>query len=184
MKEVIIPLSKLKIGISFLGCIAVSLLFSYFVQIIIKDKTIFEEFHFLVVFIFFIFILILSAFYHLYKLFDSKPGIIINERGIVDNSNFVSVGLIRWENITNIKINKVYGQKQIVIEINNPDETILNQKNPLKRFFMKFNKDHFNSPILLSSVALNCKFDDLYKIIKEQFSLHSSNGKDEKNNHF
>ncbi|GAB3162586.1 hypothetical protein GCM10027291_00550 [Telluribacter humicola] len=39
----------------------------------------------------------------LWKLLDNKPGLIIDEFGITDNSNATSVGLIEWKDITKVE---------------------------------------------------------------------------------
>ena len=42
--------------------------------------------------------------YMIIKFFDKKPGLIINNEGIIDNSSAISAGLIKWGDITNINI--------------------------------------------------------------------------------
>jgi hypothetical protein len=43
------------------------------------------------------------GFYLLKKLFNKKPGLIISNSGIVDNSSGISVGFIPWSDIKEIK---------------------------------------------------------------------------------
>lgn len=44
------------------------------------------------------------------KFSDKKPGLIINNQGITDNSSGVSAGLIPWNDIDKIKISQVLSQ--------------------------------------------------------------------------
>nr|WP_297811352.1 STM3941 family protein [uncultured Methylophaga sp.] len=44
----------------------------------------------------------LCAAYGITKLFDSKPGLIFNHKGITDNSSGVSAGLIPWAEISGL----------------------------------------------------------------------------------
>ena len=62
------------------------------------------------------------------KIFDKKPGLIIDSTGIIDNPNRISARHIRWENITGIKSFK---GKSVVIVIDNPNEYIERYKNIL-----------------------------------------------------
>jgi len=80
------------------------------------------------------------------KFIDKKPGLIISDEGITDNSSAVSADLIKWENITNGVITEIYGQKILTIEINNANEILLSQSG-FKKFLMNLNKNYFSSPI-------------------------------------
>lgn len=62
------------------------------------------------------------------KLFDKKYGLIINENGIVDNSNATSVGLIKWTDIAGIRTEQVYSQNFIMLDVKNPEEYIQQKK--------------------------------------------------------
>ena len=50
-------------------------------------------------------IVVFGAFiiYPIVKLFDSKPSLIIGQKGIIDNSNAVALGEIPWSDIVNVK---------------------------------------------------------------------------------
>jgi hypothetical protein len=52
-----------------------------------------------------------GIFYFLRKLIDKKPGLIIDDNGIIDNSSAVSVGLIPWSDIEHISTTNVMKQK-------------------------------------------------------------------------
>ena len=49
----------------------------------------------------------LAGLYIFYKLFDSKPGLVIDKDGIYDNSSAAAGHLIEWEIITGLRVEKV-----------------------------------------------------------------------------
>jgi hypothetical protein len=55
------------------------------------------------------------------KITDKKPGIIIDDSGILDNSSAVSTGPIPWTDIERFSIVKVMKQEFLVIGVNNPE---------------------------------------------------------------
>ncbi len=56
-----------------------------------------------------------SIFIMLKKLKDTKPGLVIDETGVTDNSSGVSAGHIPWGDITAIKTTQVFNQKFLMI---------------------------------------------------------------------
>ena len=107
----------------------------------------------------------LCCTYAIIKLFDKKPGLVINDSGIFDNSSAMRAGLIKWENITNVYVSEIFKQQFLTIEVNNTEELLLNQSG-LRKLIMRWNKDFFNSPIQISSITLECSLEELYEIIK------------------
>ena len=64
----------------------------------------------------------LAGLYIFYKLFDSKPGLVIDKDGIYDNSSAAAGHLIEWEIITGLRVEKVMSTKFLLIDIENPEE--------------------------------------------------------------
>jgi len=104
------------------------------------------------------------------KLPDSRPGLIINDQGITDNSSGVSAGLVLWEDVLEIKMTAVYKNKFIMIMVRNPEEYINRQTNLIKRKAMVLNHSSYGSPISISANGLNTNFEELYGIIRQQFT--------------
>ena len=169
MKEIIIPLSRKKITLLFSGAIGLVALFFWLIQIA-ENQTRYDPMFVKVVSVIGIVFFGLCGIYAFTKFFDKKPGLVINDEGIIDNSSAVCAGLIKWENITNVSITEIYGQKILTIDVNNADE-ILSKQQGFKKLLMNLNKNYFNSPIQISSNALKCNFQDLYNIIKEKLSV-------------
>src|SRR5690606_545535 len=56
-----------------------------------------------------------AGVYAMKKLFDKQVGLIIDEDGIIDNTNASSVGLIKWADITDIKTGQIASTKFLLI---------------------------------------------------------------------
>lgn len=167
MKEIKIQLNKTKISLLFLGSIGFVALCFWLIHV---SETLDNPLEVKIISVIGIIFFGLCGIYAFAKLFDKKPGLVINDEGIIDNSTAVCAGLIKWENITNIKITEVYNQKFLTIEVNNSDE-IMSKQQGLKKIFMNLNKNIFSSPVQISSNALKCNFQDLFNLIKEQLSI-------------
>ncbi|MDO6431708.1 STM3941 family protein [Flavitalea sp. BT771] len=114
------------------------------------------------------------AFTLVRKLPDNRPGLIIDDQGITDNSSGVSAGLVLWEDVLEIKISTVYKNRFIMIVVRNPEEYIDRQTNLIKRKAMALNHRSYGSPISISANGLNANFDELYGIIRRQFGSRVS----------
>lgn len=110
-----------------------------------------------------------GTLYIMTKLFSSRPGLIINDQGIVDNTSLNSAGLITWEQITNISASVLSGQKFMVIKVGNAEEFWL-QKNIIKRSMMRLNQRIYKTPILISAVMLKCDFETMFEAIEKRLA--------------
>lgn len=162
-----IPLSKIKMLLTLCG----ALLFVVVSIFFIINPSIFKTSLFADTTMIFVVGIISSAFFGiiafilLFKLFQKRPGFIINEEGITDNSSGLPFGVIGWKDIREVKIAQVMSQKLLVIIVNNPEEYINRITNPIKRNAMKMNFKTYDSPICISANALKIKFDDLYRLL-------------------
>ena len=108
------------------------------------------------------------------KLFDTKAGIILDDKGIHDNSSGVSAGFIPWGDITNINTIEVSRQKLIMIEVNNPDEYINRQTNYIAKKAAAINHKMYGSPISITATSLKYSFDDLYYTLRKRWQQNIS----------
>lgn len=102
------------------------------------------------------------------KLFDSKPGLIINEKGIIDNSSGISVGLVLWSEIEEILIVENSKQKFIMLVLNNPQNYLSKIKNRFKRKATELNYKMYGAPISISANTLQIKFKDLHSLLTKK----------------
>lgn len=116
----------------------------------------------------------LVGLYIFYKLFDSKPGLIIDKDGIHDNSNASSAHLIKWEQIKGLKIKKVMSTKFILIDIHTPEDFMQNFSG-IKKKLMQGNYRMYGTPISIISNSLNCNTEYLFTTIKKRMILEHKN---------
>jgi len=103
------------------------------------------------------------------KLFDSKVGLTIDQNGITDNSNATSVGLIEWEDIIDIGTVQIASTKILMLQTDKPENYIERAKNGISKRAMKANNKMYGSPLSIISNSLKIKYDDLEKLIIEEF---------------
>ena len=106
------------------------------------------------------------------KLFDNKPGLIINSTGIQDNSSAMGMKFIQWNEIIKIDIAQVQTTRFILIFITNPEE-IIEKGNSIQKKLMRMNHKTYGTPISISSNSLKCNFDELLTIISQKLKENS-----------
>lgn len=105
------------------------------------------------------------AFYASIKLFDTRPGLVLNSSGIVDNGSGVAAGFIPWSEILGAGVYEVQGQKMLVIGVRDPQKYI-DRGNALKRLLNKGSYKMTGSPVAVSSVALKIDFKELVSLFE------------------
>ncbi len=103
--------------------------------------------------------------YGLKKLFDTKPGLVFNDSGIVDNASSVSPGFIPWSEVVGAEIFEIQKQKLLIIKVRDPREYIA-RGSSLKRTLNKANNRMVGSPISISSNTLGIKFSELVSLFE------------------
>lgn len=169
MNKIEIQLSKKKIGLLLIGAIVfvlLGILFiltpDKFISIIVRNLLTIRVVGMVSVLFFGT-----VGIYGLRKLFDKSIGLAIDEKGITDNSNASSVGLIEWTDIAGIKTKQVMSTKFLLIFINNPDK-YLERVNGFKRKLMKWNMKMYGTPLSITSNTLRYNFDDLERLVKDR----------------
>lgn len=104
------------------------------------------------------------------RLIQTKPGLIITDKGIIYDTNDNTNGFIDWSSITKISTIKIYRQRMIMIHVNNPDEFINSQVKAFKRKLMTFNQNNYGAPIGLTASGFAISFDSLHKLILDRFN--------------
>ena len=112
-----------------------------------------------------------TGIYGIKKSFDKTIGLTIDEHGIFDNTNASSVGLIMWNDITEIKTEQVASTKFLLIYTENP-EKYLDKVKGVKRKLMEGNNRMYGTPLSITSNTLKYNFSDLEKLINDKFNEH------------
>jgi len=112
----------------------------------------------------------LCAIFIFRKLFDNKPGLIIDNKGLIDNSSGLSADHILWIDIEKISIIEIHGQKLIMLHVINPQHYIDSQKNSFKRKGMKLNSKLYGTPLCITANGLKISFDRLFALLTEKLN--------------
>ncbi len=106
-----------------------------------------------------------------WKLFDKRPGLIIDQNGITDNSNATSMGLIEWDDITSVEKKQVMSTKFLILHTNNPEKYIQRVKNFISKRALEMNIKTYGSPISITSNSLKINFEELETLITREFKI-------------
>ena len=117
----------------------------------------------------------LGFIFLLLKLTDRNPGIVLDKEGITVNAGPKSYGLIRWEDISDIKTELIYNQKMLLVIVKNPEYYIVMQNNNLVKFMLKMNLKYLATPITISANGLKCNFEQLSNIVQAKFKEYCPN---------
>lgn len=109
------------------------------------------------------------------KLFDKKPGLIIDEKGITDNSSGVSAGEIAWSDIEKITVIQIQKQNMLLVHVSNPKEYIEKQKGSFKKHMMEMNYKLYQTPLSITPNTLQISFSKLSKLLSERLENSKKN---------
>lgn len=116
----------------------------------------------------------LGTLYALWKLFDQKPGLIIDREGLLDNSSGIAAGRIPWADVTGVSEWEYHGPKMVVLLLKDPQRYISPQSKALKRKAMLENLDRCGSPVVISAVGLKISYKELYALLREQYAAYAA----------
>lgn len=103
--------------------------------------------------------------YALLKLFDKRPGLILNSSGLVDNASGVAAGFIPWSEVLGAGVYEVQGQKMLIIGLRDPQKYI-DRGNAVRRLLNRSSHRMTGSPVAVSSVALKIDFKELVSLFE------------------
>lgn len=113
--------------------------------------------------------------YAIRKISDKKAGLIIDSNGITDNSNASSIGLVEWNDISEIKTEVVgMSTRFIMITVKNPEKYIEKAQNKIKAKLMRANMKMYGTPISITSNTLKCDFEKLEQLVETEFNRYKN----------
>jgi hypothetical protein len=108
---------------------------------------------------------------------STNYAIIVNDNGIFEDSNIISLGYIKWTEIKSVKRKRIYNEEVIVLIIstNSLKNYIDKEEDFLKKILMKIN--YLSCGTLVTIFERNIKFDieKLYEIIIEKIANENKN---------
>lgn len=100
------------------------------------------------------------------KLCDRRPGLVLDEAGLIDNSSGISAGRILWSDVKGFDVKAVKKQRFLTIEVHDPNKYV-ERASFWMRPWVRLNAKYFGSPVQISSNALKIDFDTLVQAITD-----------------
>ncbi len=170
-KEIKIPYSYLKIGLVFFGALA----FVFLSIMILMDKEGLTSIMFRSEILNKVVAAISISFFGTvcvtvpWKLFQNNIRLIISDKGIIDKSNLLSIGLIEWADITGIRTEKVQQTRFFLIDTNKPKKYIDKANSKFKKRLLTGNHRMYKTPLSITLTILKVKFSDLEKMLIDAY---------------
>jgi hypothetical protein len=173
MNEIVIPLSKTKIILLFIGSILFIIAGSWIIyhqtdpRIMGNIKVMLAGYAAVPFFG-------ICAIYSFKKIINKSPGLVIDNVGLIDNSGATSIGRVFWSDVKDVSVLNVAIAKQrfVLIQVTNPQDYIDKGSNGFLRKVMQKNYEIYGSPIQITANTLKCNFDKLYELIQQKFAEH------------
>jgi len=100
------------------------------------------------------------------KLLANKPGLIVDQNGIIDNSNAYSESYIFWDDIIRIETGMNFASYKFIAIIVKDPKNYINRAGLIKKWAYRYNMKYFRSPILINSIPLKMGHHELAKEIQ------------------
>ncbi|MES2789705.1 MAG: STM3941 family protein [Planctomycetota bacterium] len=105
------------------------------------------------------------------KLFDRRPGLIIDREGLVDNSSGIAAGRIPWNEITGIRLSCIERQEFLTIDTVDPQKYI-RRGTFFHRMLNVGNNALVGGPINISSHSLDISLCELCRILEDAMTRY------------
>lgn len=100
------------------------------------------------------------------KLFDKKPGLVLNSSGLVDNASGASAGPIPWSDVAGYEVIEIQGQKMLVIQVRDPRKYI-DRGGALRRALNRASYKMGGGPVTIPSNTLKIGFPELVALFDQ-----------------
>lgn len=95
------------------------------------------------------------------RLLGSRPGLVIDRRGIDDRTHLAAIGRVDWADVSGLRIVKARWNNSLVVELRDP-ERFAQRGNVVQRLLRWGSA----SPVVLGSNALGVSFDTLVQMVR------------------
>lgn len=166
-----IPLSRTKIIFGIVACISFALLVLNISTVVNNGSSSYSKDVMNAGSTILIVILLAITIRLIIKLFNRKPGLVIDETGITDNASSVKAGLITWQDIKNIRSVKQHSNQLLLITVANPNKYI-DAAHSLKKPVLQMNINMHGTPVIIPAAALNYNFTELQTVLTQAYKKH------------
>ncbi len=103
------------------------------------------------------------------KLFKLNIGLEINENGIINNTEYLNLGLIKWSDVSNIRIKEFGKGRYLLLDLKNEEDYLNRLNSNVFKFYAKFNKVQYGTIVHITHSTLECTFEELEQFIIEGY---------------
>ena len=108
------------------------------------------------------------------QILSDTGGITINDSGLIFDNRHPKDCFVSWEDIDNISTFYVYRTKIVSIHLKDPSIMINKQENKWIKRAIKFNHDQFGATISLTANNLKIKHNSLIELLNEKLEKNKS----------
>lgn len=108
------------------------------------------------------------------KIFDNNPGLVIDNDGILNNSNMFSSIFIPFTDIKELQIVHVLSTKILILHVWNNKKYTETAKSLIAKKLMLANQYKYGSPISITSGSLKINFEDLTNLITSEWAKRNA----------
>jgi hypothetical protein len=159
VERIVVPMAKGTLIRFFVTSLAGIIVCVFILNLHVLNPTAFDAF-FRVVAVIGILFCAFTGLYAARRVFDPNPGLVLDAEGIIDNSNAIGAGRIRWDEITEIRVTRAAAQRFLTVVVTDPRKFI-DQGGSLRRKLTEANFRKSGSPINITARTLRISFDEL-----------------------
>jgi hypothetical protein len=115
--------------------------------------------------------------YLLFRLAIRKPSVVVSAEGVLDNATAVGAGMIRWEEVREVRATS-FGAQRMVAIVPKDEAAILARQNPARRFLMRTNKRLAGYVVCIPENTLPMTREELLEEIKRYRRMRRAMGRD------
>lgn len=97
-------------------------------------------------------------------------GLVITPEGFIDHASNLGLGLVRWKEIRQMRIDDARSEHHILIELVKPDQATRKSKNPLQQNLLQTNVKLYGTPVVIHADHLLIKPAALLELLLERHS--------------
>lgn len=113
----------------------------------------------------------LCGLFALRKMFDKRPGLVLNSAGLVDNASGVTAGFIPWSDVTGSRIYEFQRARMLIINVRDPRK-YTDRGGALRRAFNKANAKMGGGPVAIPSNTLKIDFPELVALFHRYYRTY------------
>ncbi len=109
----------------------------------------------------------LGFLYFLKRLCENKPGLILDETGLWNNSSIISSHTIKWSELRGVRLRTI-GKEKILLLNFKEKESFIKRFNLIERFLLRLNMSMSKSSFAISTRTRKCDVEGLRREIRRR----------------